>query len=362
MDQKIPTVVAATVIALLPPAELGFPSKFLIEPFVPWLKWLSLVVLQRSRVDIHVSGFLLSTFRKNDLNFVRSSDTYWYIWEYVGVTSQGDLGWMLEEAKEIYDSCQQHLQDELIVRNSEGKHTGNVRAVLFPESVALLEHFDPKLWAARMENITAFSRLSLRPTNMLWTQIVLLDVAIHYLLRRGWYEGHKEGFNLWIKENLATIKAVIHSWDRSCDGSFPSESEKADGNPSSPPVVASQADPISTSPDSKQQSDNTKVGNDGEDAGTPSGLAASKEKTSDAQPANEPKTASETLDWDLAGCLAKQPDLKFSDDADEQKRKIQQLANLLQMRSLFYIAFLMLIPDSTDVFLAEKSDVEMPMI
>jgi hypothetical protein len=68
------------------------------------------------------------------------------------------------------------------------------------------------------------------------------------------------------------------------------------------------------------------------------------------------------VEWDLAGSLRKQEDL-FSDLTDEKREaKVQKLASLLQLRSLFVIALFMLMPDSSDVYLADGERVEMPMI
>lgn len=130
------------------------------------------------------------------MDFHRSSDPFWYTYNEAGQSSNCTYGWIYKDTKEVYDSCQKEIQDELILREADGNYTGDVRAVLIPDAAALLENFDPKSWAAKMESFVALSIVAFRPTNLLWVQIVLLDVGIHFLVRKGWYEGHDEGFNL----------------------------------------------------------------------------------------------------------------------------------------------------------------------
>jgi hypothetical protein len=67
-------------------------------------------------------------------------------------------------------------------------------------------------------------------------------------------------------------------------------------------------------------------------------------------------------DWPLKEALEAHSKLTFgTDNIDVQKAKFRKLADLLELRALFVIAFLMLHPDSTDVYSSEGEDIEMPI-
>lgn len=66
--------------------------------------------------------------------------------------------------------------------------------------------------------------------------------------------------------------------------------------------------------------------------------------------------------WDLVGSLKKQPNLFRTLQSELRQERLRKLASLLQLRTIFYAAFLMLNPDSSDVYRAESSSVEMPII
>ncbi len=74
-------------------------------------------------------------------------------------------------------------------------------------------------------------------------------------------------------------------------------------------------------------------------------------------PKNEPR------DWPLAGVLKAFSGLTFgTEDVTIQEAKFQKLADLLELRALFVIAFFMLHPDSTDVYSIEGEDIELPIV
>jgi len=148
--------------------------------------------------------------------------------------------------------------------------------------------------------------------NMVWAQILLIDVAIQYLLRDGWYDPEPEGANPWSGRVGQVATCVVNCWD--------------------------------AAPQDKK--DDEKEGDS--------------ESTVDDLP--EKETEPVYVDWDLVAALKADHDLEFSDDEKVQAAKVQQLMELLELRGLFVIAFLLLNPDSSDVYRAEKSEVEMPMV
>jgi hypothetical protein len=66
-------------------------------------------------------------------------------------------------------------------------------------------------------------------------------------------------------------------------------------------------------------------------------------------------------DWNLAKHLEKNRDVLPGPRDKKKRAKCQRLADLLELRAIFVLAFLFMHPDSSDVYLTEGEDVEMPM-
>jgi hypothetical protein len=67
-------------------------------------------------------------------------------------------------------------------------------------------------------------------------------------------------------------------------------------------------------------------------------------------------------DWPLKEALERYSGLTFgTENVEARKVKFRKLADLLELRALFVIAFFMLHPDSTDVYSSEGEDIEMPI-
>ena len=261
----------------------------------------------RSQLLSHicVSRKLLSLIVKGELSFVRGDD-HWFTRDYIGMSSnQSAIGWATCPLKEVYDRCGPDIQDEIILRRDDtGKHSGEVRALMFPDAAALLENFKPKEWESEVDKMMAYSLGRFRIVNMVWAQIILLDVAIQYLARGGWYDGKGRGSKAFSGRVVGVIKAIEKCWSKKprCGG----------------------------------------LGLSGENG-------------------QEELEASFT-EWDLTDSLKEHSGLVYSYAEEEQERKIQQLSNLLELRALFVLAFMILCPDASDVYLAEDSQVEMPMV
>jgi hypothetical protein len=443
-----PTLLGTTAIAILQPCELGFPSGLLIEPFLPWISRLSKCVLQRTRKHMHESLYILGLAKLNTINFLRNQESYWYTFNYDGVTSEGFISWIFRDMQEVYEDAQDELKEEMLPTDDDGNPTEDHRILIFPDSISLLENFDPQTWATKINSINALSSYTFRPINMLWAQIIFIDAAIYYHLRGGWYKGNRENFEIWTKENLAVLKAIIMSWDSSWkepkkkeEGSRKSTSTSSSdippppppskgrrflssvtggllggehgaplkrhdtengyvpetasteetanekpningndeeeiaektinvdkrpsvdgGEPENPKISASTAPPPipppppAMMPEGVRFADDEEEDEENEDGGETDG------GDDDGPPPIEANLAN-FYDWDLLTYLKADPDLVKYEDEEKQERWLERIAALFQLRSLFYIAYLTLLPDSSDVYLAENSKVEMPMI
>jgi hypothetical protein len=398
----------------------------LIEPIMPWLVALADQVKRTSEQYTYVSAKTTTNFKTNSLMFVRSRDAFWYSFNYVGMESRlWQWGWILNDTQEIYDCLSVEEQNDLILRDGvSGEYTGDVQPVILTECYALLQQFNPREWAAKIERVVTMQILKFRPHNMLWTQILLLDVAIHFLVRGGFHEGSTVGYNLWEPEVVAVFNAIVHVWDPTAEERAAANNTDSDSEGSSmrssrrsfippPPRAAAaskaeqdhvetlkeHATPLVegfgiTKPTSEVEGDGTApvTSSPLEDADSappadahthrdtttpppPPPMAEDEDEDGDeALPPNPPtptkkpplpsRTHSSSLDveWDLAGSLRKQVHLFPDLDRERREAKVQKLAVLLQLRALFVIALFILMPDSSDVYLADGERVEMPMI
>lgn len=336
---KVPTIVPVAALCLLGICEVGFPSSVMIKPAMPWIIALANKIKVATEGYVRESRRLTSLFKTDDLMFVRSRDSFWFSFNYVGVSDRTfELGWIFRETRHVYNKLPPAQQDEIIERQ-DGEYTGDVYAVLISECSALVQRFNPRDWADKIEKIVSLQNITFRPQNLLWTQILLIDIAIHFFVRGGFYEGHTEGYDLWTKEVVAVLSATVHSWDPSVEAMKTDEKENG----------TNVKDETSGETEAKAM-----------DPGSSKDAKAPLVSILPSVPENEAHC--ENIEWDLAGSLRKQVDLFTSDEGEKREQKIKKLAGLLQLRVLFVLALLMLIPDSSDVYLAEKYKVEMPMI
>jgi len=303
---------------------------------------------------------MTALFRMAELPFVRTESSFWYSFNYVGFASSGHMGWVFWDTHEIYDILEPELQDSIVLRQ-DGQHTGQVRPVFFTDCMSLLQNFNPRLWADKIERLVSLSSASFRPVNMLWAQILVLDVAIHFTIRGRWHEGG-EDYDIWAPPVVAVVTAVANSWDgvstevtAQNTSSPPPATSAANGSPPMPvqPAAASEDTEMAKPPGPGSSSSATTSPGPAphRTAPPPDGLAA----------ARDPAAAAPSFSWDLLTSLQQQPALFPQNEHPQRQEKLEMLATLLQLRSLFYIALLLLMPDSSDVYQAEGSEVEMYM-
>ena len=384
----MPTIIPAASLCLLTGCETGFPSSVLVEPVMPWVLALADQVKRSSEQFTWVSGPMTTLFKTNTLLFVRSRDAFWYSFNYIGMAGGGwQWGWILQETKEIYDCLNPEDQDDLILRGPDGEYTGDVKPVILTECYALIQQFNPREWAAKIERIVTMQLLKFRPHNMVWTQILLLDVAIHFLVRGGFYDEHREGYDFWTKEVVAVFNAIVNVWDPSAEGQSLAEDDEESTRSTKLPIPPP---PKATSDhfDLFKEHDTPLIETlkvleptvtdatawtptDVEDQGSsePARESSPSRPRSEAPKLEKPppppgrKNSSRwEVEWDLAGSLRNQPKLFDDVGAVEREAKVQKLASLLQLRALFVIALFLLMPDSSDVYLANGERVKMPMI
>jgi hypothetical protein len=84
-----------------------------------------------------------------------------------------------------------------------------------------------------------FSPVYSRPQNMIWAQIMILDVFIHFLIHGGWLakymakeerakEGkaeHERGKDEWGEKPFAVLAGIVNSWHNPFQPALTSESQ-----------------------------------------------------------------------------------------------------------------------------------------
>jgi hypothetical protein len=318
---------------------------------------------------MHVSQELLQSMRLGQVLFLREIGAFWLSHNYVGL-SEGKSGWIHRQIHRAYDILDKSIQDQILIKDANGIPTGDVKVAIFPDTLVLLDKFRPAEWAAKIESILVVAVGEYRPVNMLWAQIIILDISIHYLVRGGWTQTDEE-FQLWSKETIAVFNAVIDSWcPRFGKGASPSTNSS---NPTGNPKADAASLSSTKATREKQEKEESKLEENGaskldeNDASKLQEKAAPESSTFTSTTKNDSEestnnTPRKFAEWDLIGSLEKQTDLKLSEDPEKQKEKIRQLAEFLELRALLVIAFYMLSPDSSDVYAAERSEVEMPII
>ncbi|KAL2264055.1 hypothetical protein VTK26DRAFT_2841 [Humicola hyalothermophila] len=378
---RLPTIIAAASLCFLTGRESGYPSSVIITPIMPWISALAEKVKHSSEPFTHVSSRMTTQFKTNSLLFVRSRDTFWYSMNYIGMDGRTNMwGWILRDTHEIYDSLPPEDQDDLIMRGPAREYTGDVQPVLLTECYALLQQFNPREWAARIERIITMQLLKFRPHNMVWTQILLLDVAIHFMVRGGFHRTPPEGYDHWPPQVTAVFKAIISVWDPSAEAQAAREAAEAgDKPPSRPSTAATKADKTDATtgnsqanpPPADQEKPLAPTTTQSQTHTQPSPLQrtyTSHTAGGDGVSSNSWSKGSREeapkwdVEWDLAGALLQQDDLFPELEGSAREHKVQKLACLLQLRALFVIALFLLMPDSSDVYLADGERVEMPMV
>jgi len=83
---------------------------------------------------------------------------------------------------------------------------------------------------------------------------------------------------------------------------------------------------------------------------------------SDSDASRRGSTApAEYQEWDLCGSILRDSNLEFGVPDTERAFQCRKLSDILKLRALFLLAYLMIGPDSSDVYLADGSEVEMPI-
>ncbi|KAI9773499.1 MAG: hypothetical protein M1839_002081 [Geoglossum umbratile] len=352
----------------------GFPTTVLLEPILAWSRYRAEKLWARR--PFSVSDNVRRSMALSLGSFFRKTSDYLMSRE-LGASPAGLYGWGISTMKVFYDHFPKESQLEIV--SSEGC----AAAVLIAETSALIEDFNPREWAARVRQsqVESFSVTLFKPLNVLWCQILILDIAIQYHIRRGWdvkSEAEPAPQSAPPPNSRAVVLSEALTAATSPSPDLPpgagrtlqhrattlSEVMAANppqADPSGGPVEDGPAEPRET-----QEPENLLSrllsellycdewhDREGEVAYAISRSSEIPDNSSDSKPFHE---------WDLKSSLEEHSGITTEANGDKLRENyFQVLADLLELRGLFVIAFLGIHPDSTDVYLAETENIQMPI-
>lgn len=354
----MPTIYVAACFTNIHGVVCGFPSRSLLLPFIPWVRRRAHLLLTKKPSCALVSSNLSRAMTKGSLPFARETSNY-LMSTHVGASQLGTYGWGITRMHDLYKSMPEDVQRDVV----PNENVWEVNAVLIPETVRLLKNFNIDAWAASILEANQTLLISFNAVNCLWIQIIVLDVAIQFFLHGHWgfepMENPRDAeaaaafvrmlrsgtpadkgtpgpqydpyyFESWGREEAAVVQGIVRAWRQ--------------------PGLLETDDEIAL--DQARNSDQL-GGDDGDLEGTP-----------DWQ-----QLGLELRDWDLGEALIAERAIQFGDQGapnapSNRNAMRRRLAELLELRAVFVFAFLLMHPDSSDIYdsARKEEDIEMPMV
>jgi len=361
-------------------------------PFLPWLKQRARVLAQSPLLK--ESKELYDTLLRDQLDFT-SLTTEYFMDGPDYMQHCGLFGWGCSYLSKYYTTVPESIKSEIGPTEDD---TG-IYALCTRPTLKLLADFDCHQWSGLIKVEVDECMSYLRPQNLLWAQIMILDMAIQILIHGGVQELRlskhaaveqqlkmltkvdrvdtalakavdEEQPPHWNPKEIAVVNAIVRFW-RPGD----TETEDPDSNDSSiqPGENATQTpkdeglavpgnnldSPLTEAESLGISSSSTVISGNDESSGVELPKPSSPEQAKQASAkVSSPKIPRAMT---LAECILESPTIFENDSKDLRRDKSKQLADLLEIRALFCIAFLFLHPDSTDVYMSEGYDIEMSM-
>jgi hypothetical protein len=328
---KVPTLYAAACFLTFHGVTCAFPSRVLLQPFLPWVRRRAKALYNKRPHPYIRSMELNKAIYERKVKFARPSSDY-LMSTGEEVNPNGIYGWGIADMRKLYDLIPEALQREL-VESVPGVNTAKANAVLSPDTLTVLRKFELEKWRRYTEESELCAGTGFKAINLLWIQVVLLDIAIQFLIRGGWSfrsrplvhhdndEDNERKLNerlyneTWGEKEAQAAASVVDAW-----------------RPGDVGQIENPADVILGDFSDSEDDDPDWTGLGGQ-----------------------------LRDWDLAGALENNPYVFQGLSVATRKNNCQRLAELLELRAIFLIALLYMHPDSSDVYVIERQDIEMPM-
>ncbi|KAG7406357.1 hypothetical protein Forpe1208_v013582 [Fusarium oxysporum f. sp. rapae] len=354
---KMPTIYVAATFTNIHAVVCGFPSRSLLLPFVPWVRRRAQFLLSKSPRCTVVSSKLSRAMTSGGLLFARETSDYLMSFS-TGASDVGTYGWGITRMYDIFKAMPEEVQRDLVP--DEG--VWEVNALLIPETARLLMDFNIDAWASSIVEANQTLLISFKAINCLWIQIIVLDIAIQFFLHGHWgfepvedpkdqiakkdfikllrsskrarEEAPKPQYDpfyneTWGRKEAFVVQGIVRAWRQ--PGLRETEEELAIDEARNHGQFAGDDDDLGDTPDWK-------------------------------------KLGLDLRDWDLGEELIKDKAIQFEDDGASRGRRnrdamCRRLADLLELRAVFVFAFLLLHPDSSDIYdsTRKEDDIEMPI-
>ena len=239
--------------------------------------------------------------------------------------------WLASRLNDDYKDLPRTVRDNIASSRPQHPRTAyNVKALILPWTFELLKSYRPLEWAKRFRRRCRDTRKShLHPCKLLWTQLVLLDISIRLQIK-----GSTQILDGSVEEAIE-LQAVDMELDfnRSMIAEAPS-------------IVAAITDSHRVGGIPLQASFATSSGHD----------------LNDVDHKLDPSAEPVYHHWDLHGSLVKHCTFYNDMESGEASIEYKRLAIMLKLRALFFIAFLMVGPDSSSVYEARGSQAQVIII
>ena len=337
MNIRIPTILAITTFASITNIANGFPSTIMLGPYAELFRLMANDLVKRAGETFKVSSKLQTAIADGSIPYL-TEDSRFLMSVGTGGSGgsvSGHYSWGAFPLRDLFLPLPEDIREEMIPARNGPVEPGEMNGLVMPQTMRLLESFQPHTWAKFNDETKDYlgTGKSFRTENFLWMQVIILDIAIRLLIRGSVSQLETVYRPRPLQEPTPqevedeTLVETLTRWKKQPSLGWDAPELLVLGCiHQSAALSGGPAEPI-----------------------TP---ASSKVKTQSRPEMYE--------DWDLLGALQKNSGLP--QNTEKEKLRVRKLADLLKLRALFLVAFLMLNPDSSDVYRAENSEVEMPII
>jgi hypothetical protein len=173
----MPTILTLMYILPLPSVATPFPHDILL-PYVPVLA----VILKKraedilARADVFVSAELQTALEEGSVMFHLETSDYTMCRD-TNATAFGQRSWAQTAYQNLHADMPELLREKIL---PAGVGTSRAKVLLTKDTLSLLRNFDPVHWSLDFMEEMKFEFFKYGASNLLWLQVLLLDMAIQH--------------------------------------------------------------------------------------------------------------------------------------------------------------------------------------
>ncbi|KAF2261070.1 hypothetical protein CC78DRAFT_608891 [Lojkania enalia] len=325
----IPTVLVMTMMSILPCAFCGFPSGVFLTSVSSWCGNMAADIMNNNEAldIISLSPEMQESAARQEIPFLDPRSRL-LMDSRSRPKSQG-YSWLFGRLRQQYAALPPRFRETLCSSRPQKRRSAyNVKILVMPLVRRLFARFEPVVWAETLKKKERDMRWKLYPINILWLQTVLLDIAIRIQIK-GSIEAMDE-CDRWtmdkdtnlsddeclITEGKSIVKAITESYY--LDGKRPEYLQDISNH------------------------------------------ATSSLNNQNAQ--TEQSKQSTFRPWNLERALMHYCDFYADMDPEQAELEYRRLAIMLKLRSLVFFAFLMVGPDSSQLYESRASLAQIPIV